>query len=78
MEMSGQLHAPSALYPRERATGTHYRGGLLGPRAGLDTAVEERKIPRPCRQSNPGRPTCSLVNILIDLSRFPDQSYRHL
>jgi len=37
--VSGQQHAPAALYPRER-TGTHFTGGWVGPRAGLD----ERKI----------------------------------
>ena len=33
--MSGQQHAPAALYPRERH-GTHFTGGWVGPRAGLD------------------------------------------
>jgi hypothetical protein len=33
--VSGQLHAPAALYPRE-GPGTHYTGGWVGPRAGLD------------------------------------------
>ena len=33
--MSGQQHAPAALYPRERP-GTHFTGGWVGPRAGLD------------------------------------------
>jgi len=31
----GQLHAPAALYPRERP-GTHCTGGWVNPRAGLD------------------------------------------
>ena len=30
--MRGQLHAPAALYPRERP-GTHCTGGWVGPRA---------------------------------------------
>ena len=42
MGVSGQQHAPAALYPRERA-GTHFTGGLVGPRAGLDG----RKISSP-------------------------------
>jgi len=46
MEVSGQLHAPASLPPRERATGTHWIGGWLDPRAGLDM-VSERKIPSP-------------------------------
>ena len=33
--VSGQQHTPAALYPRERA-GTHFTGGWVGPRAGLD------------------------------------------
>jgi len=33
--VSGQQHAPAALYPRERP-GTHFTGGWVGPRAGLD------------------------------------------
>jgi len=37
--VSGQQHALAALYPRERP-GTHFTGGWVGPRAGLD----ERKI----------------------------------
>jgi len=33
--VSGQQHAPAALYIRERP-GTHCRGGWVGPRADLD------------------------------------------
>jgi hypothetical protein len=40
--VSGQQHAPAALYPRERP-GTHFTGGLVDPRAGLDG----RKISSP-------------------------------
>jgi len=40
--MSGQRHAPAALYPRERP-GTHFTGGWVGSRAGLDG----RKISSP-------------------------------
>jgi len=35
--VSGQQHAPAALYPRGR-TGTDCTGGWVGPRAGLDRA----------------------------------------
>jgi hypothetical protein len=53
MEVSGQLHASDISHPpRERAPGTHWIGGCLSPRAGLD-AVVKRKIPSPCRDSNP-------------------------
>jgi hypothetical protein len=40
--VSGQQRAPAARYPRERP-GTHYTGGWVGPRAGL----EGRKISSP-------------------------------
>jgi hypothetical protein len=33
--VSGQQHAPAALYPRERVI-THFTGGWVGPRAVLD------------------------------------------
>jgi hypothetical protein len=41
--MSGQLHDPAALTPGERALDTHWLGGWMGPRAGLDD-VERRKF----------------------------------
>ena len=40
--MSGQQHAPAALYPRERPS-THFTGGWVGPRASPDG----RKISSP-------------------------------
>jgi hypothetical protein len=42
--------------PWEKALGTHWIGGWVGPGAGLD-AVEWRQISCPCRQSNP-QPVC--------------------
>jgi hypothetical protein len=39
--------------------------GWVGPRAGLD-AVEKRKIFCPFRESNPGRPACSLSLYRLD------------
>jgi hypothetical protein len=41
---------------RERTPGTHWIGGWVGPRASLD-AVVKRKIPSPCRDSNPLSPS---------------------
>jgi hypothetical protein len=58
MGVSGQHHAPAALYPEERTPGTHWTGGWVGPRAGLDTDAR-RKILCLCRGSNPGRPVRS-------------------
>jgi hypothetical protein len=52
MEVSGQLHVPAALPPRERDPGTHWIGERVGPRAALD-AVVKRKIPSPRRDSDP-------------------------
>jgi hypothetical protein len=34
---------PLPLYPRERAPGTHFMGGWVDPRAGLDD-MEKRKF----------------------------------
>jgi hypothetical protein len=60
MWVSGQRHAPAALYRRGKTPGTHCTGGWVGPRAGLDT--EDRgKILYPCRRSNPERPVVQPV-----------------
>jgi hypothetical protein len=56
MEMSGQRHAPAALFPWERITGAHWVGCCVGFGAGLDTEVREEIL---CWGSNPGRPVCS-------------------
>jgi hypothetical protein len=40
MGVSGQRHAPAALNHGERTPGTHYTGGWVGPRAGLDTEAK--------------------------------------
>jgi hypothetical protein len=52
---------PLPLYPREIAPGTHWIGGWVCPRAGLDP-VEKRKILH-CRKSNPGLP--AILNQII-------------
>jgi hypothetical protein len=44
----------------ERAPGTHWIGGWVGPRAVLD-AVVKRKIPNPRRESNPRTPIAQPV-----------------
>jgi hypothetical protein len=43
MGESGQRHAQAALYPRQRTHGTHCTGDWVGPRAGLDAEVREKK-----------------------------------
>jgi hypothetical protein len=44
----------------------HRLGGWVGPRAGLDW-VAKRKIPCPCRESDPGRRARSSVSIVAEL-----------
>jgi hypothetical protein len=56
MEVSGRFHAPGRFTLGERAPGTRSIGGWVAPRAGQDT-VEKRKLSRPSRESNPGRPS---------------------
>jgi hypothetical protein len=51
---------PGRFTPRERAPGTHWIGGWVGPRAVLD-AVVKRKIPSPNRESNPRTPVIQPV-----------------
>jgi hypothetical protein len=46
---------PDRFTPRERAPGTHWIGGWVGPRAVVD-AVVKRKIPSPRRESSPRTP----------------------
>jgi hypothetical protein len=58
MGVSGQRHAPAALYPLGKDPGTHWTGGWVGPRAGLDTEAR-RKILCPLpgiEPVSPGRP----------------------
>jgi hypothetical protein len=46
---------PGRFTPRERSPDTHWIGGWMSPRAGLD-AVETRKIPSPRRDLIPDHP----------------------
>jgi len=43
--LSGQQHAPSALYPRERL-GTHFTGDWVDPRVSLDAMPTELPGPQ--------------------------------
>jgi hypothetical protein len=43
---------PGRFKPKERAPGTHWIGGWVGPRAVMYEVVK-RKIPSPRRESNP-------------------------
>jgi len=42
MEMTGQLHALIALSSGVRAPGTHWRGGRVNTRAGVEAAAIEK------------------------------------
>jgi hypothetical protein len=57
--MSGQFHHPTAL-PWERAPGTHWIGGWVGPRAGLDVVEKKKLLTLPGLELRPlGRPVRS-------------------
>jgi hypothetical protein len=46
--VSGQGHKPEAIYSRERTPPiTHWRGGYLDLRAGLDTEARKHLLPLP-------------------------------
>jgi hypothetical protein len=61
MGLSGQHHAPVALYPRGEDPGTHCTGGWVGPRAGLDTEDRGKILPplSGIERRSPGRPVRS-------------------
>jgi hypothetical protein len=52
---------PGRFTPRERAPGTHWIGGWVGPRAVVDVVVK-RKIPSPHWDLNPRTPTVQPVS----------------
>jgi hypothetical protein len=60
---------PCRFIPEGRAPGTHWIGGWVGPRAGLD-AVKHRKISCPFKESNPEH-----VAISTELSRLHNGAF---
>jgi hypothetical protein len=60
MEVTGQLHDFTL---RGKTSSIHWRGGYVGPRAGLDM-VMKRKILSPCWELNPSCPACILLTKL--------------
>jgi hypothetical protein len=64
MWVSGQRHAPAALYPGERTPGTHCTGSWVGLRAGLDTEVRGKKNPLPLPGIEP-RTKCTRAVLLM-------------
>jgi len=48
MGVGGQLYAPAAFTPGERAPSTHWIGCWVGPQAGLNAVTKRRKsLPSP-------------------------------
>jgi hypothetical protein len=60
--VSGQRHAPAAIYSRERTPDTHWTGGWVGLRPSLDTEARENVLCL-CRGSKPDRPVRSLSQL---------------
>jgi hypothetical protein len=70
---SSALH-PNHFTPRGRAPSTHWIGGWVGPRAGLD-AVVKWLIRSPCRDStHPPRSSCPKPSDIP--LRYPDSYWR--
>jgi hypothetical protein len=65
---------PGHFTPWERAPGTHWIGGGVDTKTGLDV-VEKRKIPSPSRESNPRNP---IVQIVRNLSSFHFLHFKYL
>jgi len=57
------ISLPGRFNPGERVPGTHWIGGWVGSRTGLDEVAKKKR-----QKSNPGRPTCSLVTTLAATS----------
>jgi hypothetical protein len=60
MEVNGQLNTPVGLTPGERAPGTHWIGGWVGPRGGLDA---KEKSSCSCQESNPDSSAVQSVDL---------------
>jgi hypothetical protein len=60
---------PGLFIPGERTPVSHWTGGWLVFRAGLDVTAR-RKNPSPCCESNPGSPSHNLVTILAELLKL--------
>jgi hypothetical protein len=73
MEVSGQLHAPQTLPQEGDPSDTHWIGGWLGLRAGLDAVKMRKKNPSSYRESNSGLPTRSPVALLSELFRIKQE-----
>jgi len=70
MEVSGEIHTPAALLPGKEP-GTHWIGGWVGPRVGLDAVAKRRNPLSPNWESNPWRLFRTIVTTLTDLKEIP-------
>jgi hypothetical protein len=62
--VSGQLHAPAALPPGKEPPGTHWIGGWVDLRAGLNEMEKRKFLTLPGLELRPlGRPAHKLVAI---------------
>jgi hypothetical protein len=70
MGVSDQHHALAALYPQERTSGTHWIGGWVGPRSGLNTEARGKFLCL-CQGSKVSYPVCSqTLYLLIELPQI--------
>jgi len=58
----GQRHAPAALYPREKP-GTHFIGGWVGPKTGLDRCG--KYLPTPVLYPRTVRAVDNVISIVL-------------
>jgi hypothetical protein len=70
MVLSGQFHSPAVLH-QVKSPDTHWTGGSVGPRAGLEAEAKRKNLHFPCRELNPSRPDGGLVTVLKIRHMFP-------
>jgi hypothetical protein len=64
--MSGQLHAPAALPPGKQPPNTHWIGGWVVPRTGLDDVEKRKFFTVPGLELRPlGRPALILTALFL-------------
>jgi hypothetical protein len=76
--MSGQLHAPAALPPGERAQDIHWIEGWVDPRTGLGNLEKRKFLTLPGLELQPlGHLACKSVTIPTTLSRLPEERVQY-
>jgi hypothetical protein len=56
MEVNGQIHAPATLPPGQKPSNTHWIGGCVGPRVGLDAVAKRESLPLPVIETRSSSP----------------------